>query len=252
MSRRRFAVVAALVLAAIAAVPATAWFLSTGEDRRASRTAFANQGTGLDATDVQSALAELATRVKQVEAGQSALASAQRTEVSSLQGTTQDQGIRLAGHEARVATLESRVAELAPVRTRLDYSEGASAASLGAEYAPLREFGSFAKRHAGTPVLLVWNTHVDAAGDPGSFCDLQLRIDGQPDAEADGGGGRGIVYVPAGAQGAASSLSVSALFGRVGPGTHTVSAWVRGSARACQENFGNFPRAVLVEEAPRG
>jgi hypothetical protein len=47
-------------------------------------------------------------------------------------------------------------------------------------------------------------------------------------------------------------VTVATLFNRVGAGNHTVSVWVRGTARECMENYGNFPRSVIVEEGPRG
>jgi hypothetical protein len=92
---------------------------------------------------------------------------------------------------------------------------------------------------------------VDALGEPGTFCDFQLRVDGKPDSDRDGGGGRAVVYVPAGSTGGSSPVTVAALFGRVGAGSHTASVWVRGTARECLENYGNFPRSIIIEEGPR-
>ncbi len=227
-----------------------AWFLRSS-DRSASRIAFASQGTGLAATDVQAALQEVSSRLKSLEAGQQAIRGTVSTELGAVHKSAGDQEVRIAGQEARVATLESAVAELRGVRTRLDYSEGASAVP-GLEYARMRSVGSFAKHHPGTALVLNWNTHVEASGDPGTFCDFQLRVDGRPDAEAEGGGGRAVIYVPPGAQGGASAVSISAFFSRVGPGSHTVAVFVRGTSRQCQENYGNFPRSLLVEESPRG
>ncbi len=255
MTRRRLAVVAALSTAAVAAVAAVTWFVARAVAPPASQLAFSNAGTDLRSGDVEAALKELAGRVRAVESEQAAAAASatlRRDEVTSLRTTTQDQALRVAGHEARVGALESRIAELAPVRTRLDYDDGAEATALDGDYAPLRDVGTFAKRHGPTALLLAWSTHIDAEGQPGSFCDFQLRIDGKPDTDVEGGAGRAVVYVPARARAASSPVSVSALFARVGAGSHTVSVWVRGSARSCQENYGNFPRSVLVEETPRG
>lgn len=254
MSRANAAAIAA-VATALVAIPATAWLVSSPGERGASQLPFANEGTSLAATDVQAALAELSGRVKAVESGQAALqgsTATQETRLSTVQGSAQVQESRIEAHEVRVASLESKVQESTPRRRRLDYSDSATASSPTVAYAPLRTIGTFAKSHATTSVLLVWNTHVDAAGDPGSFCDFQLRVDGSPDVEEDGGGGRAVVYVPAGAAGGSGTASVAAYFTRVGAGSHTVSIWVRGSARECNENYGNFPRSVLVEEGPRG
>ncbi len=239
---------------ALVALPGAAYLFASSSQAPARRVPFTNQGTGLDAGDVQGAIAELATRLKAVESSQASAQSAvttQKNELSGLQTSTQDQAIRIAGQEARVSTLEAKVAESIPVRRRIDYADEASAESVAPNYGRLRELGAFTKQHAATSVFLVWNTHVEAAGEPGSFCDFQLRIDGKPDTEWEGGGGRAVVYVPAGS-GTTSAVSVSALFARVGAGSHAVGVWVRGSARACRENPGNFPRSVLVEETPRG
>lgn len=255
MSKATAASIAAAVTALVA-IPATAWLVSSTGDRSASHLPFANDGTGLAATDVQAALSELTGRVRAVESGQAALqgsAVTQDTRLASVQSSSQAQESRLEAHEVRVASLESKLEESAPRRRRLDYSDGATAASPPIAYAPLRTIGTFSKSHAATSLSLLWNTHVDAAGDPGSFCDFQLRVDGKPDVEDEGGGGgRAVVYVPAGAAAGSGTASVAAWFTRVGAGSHTVSVWVRGSARECSENYGNFPRSVLVEEGPRG
>ncbi len=250
MSRPKTLLLAALGAAAAAAVAAAAWLGAA--DPPASRLAFDRGGTDLRSGDVQGALSELAARVKAVESAQEEIRSssaAQASRLGAVAETSTDQALRMAGHEARVATLEKQVAEGATFRTRLDYADGAAAA-VTPEYARLREVGTFVKRGARSAVLLVWNTHVDAEGAPGTFCDFQLRVDGAPDHPSEGGGGRAVVYVPPGAQAGVSQVSVAALFGRVGAGAHAVAVFVRGTAARCQENYGNFPRSVLVEETP--
>jgi hypothetical protein len=254
MSRRRTIAVAALGGAAAVAIPAAAWLLLAGPDPAASRVAFLNDGTGLEARDVQSAIRELSAKVKAVESAQTQLqtsAAAQGQQLAAAQTAGATQEFRIQGQEDRMGALETRLAEATVSRKRIDYSDGAGTTSVGPSYARLRDLGTFAKTQAGSSVTLTWNTHLDALGDPGAFCDFQLRIDGKPDTDREGGGGRAVVYVPAGQPGASTAVAVSALFGRVGPGAHTVSAWVRGSARECLENYGNFPRSVLVEEGPR-
>ena len=253
MTRRGTIAIAVLCGVGGAAIPAAAWLLS-GSDPSASRVAFSNDGTGLEAKDVQSAIRELNAKVKGVESAQSQLQTAaavqeQRLTATQFAGATQE--VRIQGQDDRMGALETRLAEATVSRKRIDYSDGASTASVGPSYSRLRDMGTFAKSQAGSSVALTWNTHLDASGDPGSFCDFQLRIDGKPDTDREGGGGRAVVYVPPGQQGGSAAVAVSALFGRVGPGAHTVSAWVRGSARECLENYGNFPRSVLVEEGPR-
>lgn len=252
MSRKK-TVAAVLGLAAVAAAGAGAWLLRE-PDRSAARVAFHNDGTGLQATDVQTALQELTSRVRAVESGQSSLhvaAALQEQRLSGVQSSSSEQQVRLEGQEARLGTLEERVAEAMGARRRIDYTDGAASTTIGPAYAPLRDLGTFVKRHAASTVMLTWNTHLDAVGDPDSFCDFQIRIDGKPDSEREGGGGRAVAYIPAGQQGTSTAASVSTLFARVGPGAHTLSVWVRGSARECIENYGNFPRSVLVEEGPR-
>lgn len=247
------ALIAASAVSALAAA-GSAW-LVFGADRSANTMRFANSGTDLQASDVQAALSELASRVKTVESGQAALqgaAAAQEARLATVQSSSGAQEAQIAAQATRVSSLETRVAETVPLRQRLEYSEGAGTHRVGPGYARLRTLGSFTKQRPDSAVLLVWNTHVDAVGEPGTFCDFQLRVDGRPDTDHEGGGGRAVVYVPSGAGAASSPVSVSTLFGQVGAGSHTVGVWVRGSARECQENFGNFPRAVLVEEAPRG
>jgi len=244
------AILVSLGVVALAAVPAAAWLLASAP-RRASHLTFSNEGTDLAATDVESALRELSRRVKQVEGGQTALQGAalvQQGQVGSVQAAVEE---HRAATEARITAVETRLAESITTRRRLEYSDGASSTAVGANYGRLRDVGHFAKAGASTGVLLTWNSHVDAMGEPGTFCDFQLRIDGRPDEEAEGGGGRAVVYVPPNAAGGSAPVTVSALFGRVGPGQHTVSVWLRGTARECLENYGNFPRAVIVEEGPR-
>lgn len=253
-SRRRAVAVAVLAAAAGAAIPTTAWLLSSGPEAGAGRVAFSNAGTGLEATDVQSAIQELSAKVRAVETAQGQLQAAasgqeQRLAATQIAGATQE--VRIQGQDDRVAALETRLAEATVARKRIDYTDGAGSTSVGPAYVPLRDLGTFVKAQAGTSVTLTWNTHLDAFGEPGAFCDFQLRIDGKPDTEREGGGGRAVVYVPAGQAGASAAVAVAALFGRVGPGAHTVGVWVRGSARECLENYGNFPRSVLVEEGPR-
>ena len=251
MTRRR--TIATAVLGGAAAAAVVAWLLS-GPERPASRVAFSSDGTGLQATDVQAAIQELSAKVKAVESAQTTLqtgAAVQEQRLTAAQTAGATQEVRLQGQEDRMGALESRLAEATVSRRRIDYTDGAGTTTVGPGYLPLRDFGTFAKVHAGSTVTLAWNTHLDALGEPGSFCDFQIRIDGKPDTDREGGGGRAVVYVPAGQQGASAAVSVSALFGRIGPGGHTVSAWVRGSARECLENYGNFPRSVLVEEGPR-
>ncbi|HEY6105351.1 MAG TPA: hypothetical protein VIV59_05185 [Anaeromyxobacteraceae bacterium] len=253
MSRRRTIAVAVLGVAALAAITAAAWLLS-GPERPASRVAFANAGTGLEATDVQSAIQQLSAKVKAVESAQVSLqagAAVQEQRLAAAQTSGATHEVRIQGQEDRLGALETRLAEASVARKRIDYSDGAGTTSVGPAYVPVRDLGTFSKAQAGSTVTLTWNTHLDALGDPGAFCDFQLRIDGKPDTDREGGGGRAVVYVPAGQQGASAAVAVSTLFGRVGPGAHTVSAWVRGSARECLENYGNFPRSVLVEEGPR-
>lgn len=254
MSRRRAIVVAILAAVAGAAIPAAAWLLSSDPERAASRVAFENAGTGLESRDVQSAIRELSAKVRSVESAQATLqtgAAVQEQRLTSAQVAGTAQEVRIQGQEDRMGALEARVAEATVARKRIDYSDGAGSTAVGPAYVRLRDLGTFAKAQAGTSVTLTWNTHLDALGDPGSFCDFQLRIDGKADTDKDGGGGRAVIYVPAGQGGASAAVAVAALFGRVGPGAHTVSTWVRGSARECEENYGNFPRSVLVEEGPR-
>jgi len=248
--RAKIVVLTTVGVAMLLAVPATAWFLSSAP-KRASNLAFENDGTDLRARDVQAALAELSQRVRQVESGNAALQGAamlQQNQIGSVQAASEE---GRAASEARMTALESRVAESISTRKRLEYSDGASSNSVASGYAPLREIGHFSKNVATSGILLTWNTHIDAMGEPGTFCDFQLRVDGHPDEEKDGGGGRAVVYVPPNASGGSSPVTVAALFGRVGAGHHTVSIWLRGTARECLENYGNFPRSVIVEEGPR-
>ncbi|HYQ79979.1 MAG TPA: hypothetical protein VEP68_00690, partial [Anaeromyxobacteraceae bacterium] len=63
MSRRRAILLAVLAAVAGAAVPVAAWLLA-GPEAPARRVAFENDGTGLAARDVQSAIQELSAKVK--------------------------------------------------------------------------------------------------------------------------------------------------------------------------------------------
>jgi len=247
--RARFAVLVALGVAALLAIPAGAWFLQAA-DRDARRLRFANDGSDLQATDVQTALQELSRRVKQVEKSGTALqgaAVAQQAQLGTLQADVLQQR---AASEVRLAAVEGRLAEPPPPRRRIEYSDGASSNTLGPTYHRIRDIGSFSKVAATSTLLLTWNTHVDVLGEPGTFCDFQLRVDGRPDTDQDGGGGRAVVYVPPNTSGGSAPVTVAALFARPGAGNHSLGVFVRGTARECMENYGNFPRAVIVEEGP--
>ena len=233
------------------AVPATGWFLSSGS-REARQLAFRPDGTDLKATDVDNALRELSQKVKQVESSQAALQASAAVAQSAI-GEVKSQVTEADGQtRERLDTLEGRVADVATPRRRIDYTDSSETSNVNATYRQLRAIGSFSKASPTASVQLTWNTHVDALGEPGTFCDFQIRIDGKPDTDREGGGGRAVVYVPPGAPGGSSPVTVSTLFGRVGAGNHTVSMWVRGTARECLENYGDFPRNVIVEEGPGG
>jgi len=230
------------------AAPAAAWFFFSPV--KASQLRFSNEGTDLAAVDVESALRELNQRVKQMEGGHSALQSALVLEQGQIGAVRTVVEERQAATDARLEALEGKLAQSSRTRKRLEYTDGASSNSLSTSYAHLRDIGSFSKSSAGSGLFLTWNTHIDAMGEPGTFCDFQLRVDGRPDEDAEGGGGRAVVYVPANATGGSSPVTVATLFSRVGPGHHTVGVWLRGTSRECLENYGNFPRAVIVEEGP--
>jgi hypothetical protein len=241
-----------LGLGALVAVPATAWIVASSSPRQARQLAFQPEGSDLKSTDVEAALRELSQKVKQVETGQSALQGAavlQQTQLGEVKAAVAERDGKT---EERLAALAARVEEVSTPRRRIEYSDGSDTTQVAARYRQLRALGSFSKSAADSTVVLTWNTHVDALGEPGTFCDFQIRVDGKPDVERDGGGGRAVVYVPPGSTGGSSPVTVATLFPRVGAGNHTVSVWVRGTARECLENYGNFPRVILVEEGPRG
>jgi len=249
----KLASVAWVALGVAVAVPTTGWLL-TSSAREARQLAFRPDGTDLKATDVDNALRELSEKLKQVESGQAALQGAavvqqaaietvktQVVQATEADGTTRD----------RIQELEGRIADVASPRRRIEYTDGSDTSTVTSSYTLLRNLGTFSKASATSTVLLTWNTHVDAMGEPGTFCDFQLRVNGKPDTDRDGGGGRAVVYVPPGSTGGSSPVTVATLFGRVGAGNNTASVWVRGTARECMENYGNFPRNVIVEEGPR-
>ena len=249
----KLASVAWVALGVAVAVPTTGWLLSSGS-REARQLSFRPDGTDLKSTDVDNALRELSDKLKRVESGQAALQGAAvvqqaaieevKTQVlAAVEGDGQTQG--------RIGTLEGRIADVSTPRRRIEYTDGSDTTSVSATYVLLRNLGSFSKVSPSSTVLLTWNTHVDAMGEPGTFCDFQLRVNGKPDSDRDGGGGRAVVYVPPGSTGGSSPVTVAALFGRLGGGSHTASVWVRGTARECLENYGNFPRSIIVEEGPR-
>jgi hypothetical protein len=239
-----------VALGVIVAVPATGWMLATGA-KDARQLSFRADGTDLKSTDVENAIRELHQKVKQVESSQAALQGAAMLQQSQL-GEVKAQVTETEGQtQGRILSLESKLADLSSSRRRIEYTDGSDTSSVTASYQSLRNLGSFPKSSATSTLMLTWNTHVDALGEPGTFCDFQLRVDGKPDTDRDGGGGRAVVYVPSGSGGGSSPVTVTALFGRLGAGSHTASVWVRGTARECMENYGNFPRTIIVEEGPR-
>jgi hypothetical protein len=239
-----------VALGIVVAVPATGWFLTSGA-REARTLAFKPEGTDLKATDVDNALREISQKLKEVESTQAALQGAamvQQAAIGEVKATAAETDDATKG---KIQALEGKVAEVATPRRRIDYSESSDTTQVTSTYVQLRNLGSFSKASPTSTVLLTWNTHVDAVGEPGTFCDFQLRIDGRPDVEREGGGGRAVVYVPSGSNAGSSPVTVSTLFTRVGGGNHTASVWVRGTARECLENYGNFPRTIIVEEGAR-
>jgi hypothetical protein len=253
----KLASVAWVALGVAVAVPTTGWLL-TSSAREARQLAFRPDGTDLKATDVDNALRELSEKLKKVESGQAALQGGvvvQQAAIGEVQGQVAQVIAQVAEadgtNQSRIQALEGRVADVATPRRRIEYTDGSDTSSVTATYALLRNLGTFSKASPTSTVLLTWNTHVDAMGEPGTFCDFQLRVNGKPDTDRDGGGGRAVVYVPPGSTGGSSPVTVATLFGRVGAGNHTASVWVRGTARECMENYGNFPRNVIVEEGPR-
>ncbi len=239
-----------VILGVAVAVPATGWFLTSGA-REARQLAFRPDGTDLKSTDVDNALRELSQKLKQVESTQSALQGAAMVQQSAI-GEVKAQVTEADSQtQGKIQALEGRIADVSSPRRRIEYTDSSDTASVTASYVLLRNLGTFSKGSPHTTALLTWNTHVDALGEPGTFCDFQLRVDGKPDSDRDGGGGRAVVYVPTGSTGGSSPVTVAALFGRVGAGNHTASVWVRGTARECLENYGNFPRNIIVEEGPR-
>jgi TolA-binding protein len=170
-----------LALGALVAVPATAWFIGSGA-REARQLQFKSEGTDLKATDVDAALRELSQKLKQVESGQAALQGAAMVHQSQLGE------VKAQVSEQRMTALESRITDVAAYRRRIEYTDGSDTSSVNARYAPLRDLGSFSKTSASSTLFITWNTHVDAMGEPGTFCDFQLRVDGKPDTDREGGG----------------------------------------------------------------
>lgn len=133
-------------------------------------------------------------------------------------------------------------------RTLLRFGNAAAISSPTTTYAPLLTIGVFEKLQAGSAVKLTWTGHGRLTN--GSFCDFQLRIDGQgeggnaPNAAA----GRAVMFTPGGAVTVGSALAVSAVFTDLPPGARQVEMFVRGVADACSVNPGNFPNVVIVEE----
>ncbi len=249
----KLASVAWVALGVAVAVPTTGWLL-TSSSREARQLAFRPDGTDLKATDVDNALRELSEKLKKVESGQSALQGAAVVQQAAIEDvkTQVAQSAQADGAtQGRIQSLEGRLSDVASPRRRIEYTDGSDTSSVTSTYVLLRNLGTFSKSSPNSTVLLTWNTHVDAMGEPGTFCDFQLRVDGRPDTDRDGGGGRAVVYVPPASTGGSSPVTVATLFGRVGAGNHTASVWVRGTARECMENYGNFPRNVIVEEGAR-
>jgi hypothetical protein len=239
-----------VALGVIVAVPATGWFLTSGA-REARTLSFTPEGTDLKATDVDTALREISRKLKDVESTQAALQGAALVQQSAI-GEVKAAVVESDGQtKGKLQALEGRVAEVAAPRRRIEYTDSSDTSAVTSSYALLRNLGSFSKSSPTSTVMLTWNTHVDAVGEPGTFCDFQIRVDGKADTERDGGGGRAVVYVPPGAAGGSSPVTIAALFTRVGGGNHTASVWVRGTSRECLENYGNFPRTIIVEEGAR-
>jgi len=130
--------------------------------------------------------------------------------------------------------------------TRLHYDGTNTDSTVTTNYEQLRAVGSFTKAFANSRIELTWIGHATVNG---TFCEHQLRIDGAKDTGSTStsfepaSGGSAIVYS------AEAPISVSAIFGGLTAGTHTVSIWLRGGATSCTLNTGNFGQTVLVRES---
>jgi hypothetical protein len=131
--------------------------------------------------------------------------------------------------------------ERRPVRTLLSFNANVQDSTISATYEQLVTVGTFTKKRPESVVQLTWTGHItrDPGVDDPSFCDFQLRIDGQSDPRETG---RGVLYADD------APVSVSTVFGPLSAGTHTVSIWVRGFADSCWINKGGFTQLVIVEE----
>ena len=209
-----------------------------GRARARASLAFTNEGTGLAATDVQAALAEVSGRVRAVESGQAAVQGSsahQATRLSTVQAPprrrSRDRRRRGPGGLARV-----QVAESTPHRRRLDYSDSATASNVTPRTRRCARSGPSPSRAPRRRRSSLEHAR-GRRRRPGSFCDFQLRVDGGRHR----GGGRwrsGGGVRPAGSGGGLRTASVAAYFTRVAAGSHTVSIWVRGSAWSAPRTTG--------------
>jgi uncharacterized coiled-coil protein SlyX len=140
---------------------------------------------------------------------------------------------------ADLADVADQVNANVPVRTHIEYW-GPSNGNTSLDFIQLRELGSFNKLQASTDIRLTWASHVTQSGS--GFCNFQPRIDGDFGENSYGA----IIntedtHIP---------VSVTQSYSGLDAGTHTVSLWVRGQGNGCEDNPGNYPREVFIEEGP--
>jgi hypothetical protein len=134
-----------------------------------------------------------------------------------------------------------------PIETEMDYTGTDFGVPGGPIYASLRTVASFTKVYSFTDIQLTWVGHAETVG-IGSFCDFQIRVDGNA---TPANNGRVVLYSSS-TSANDSQFSTTALFRGLAPGAHTVSIWLRGSASNCILNTGNFPQTVFIREMQQG
>lgn len=126
----------------------------------------------------------------------------------------------------------------------LSYSGSTTDTSAASIPHLFRTIGSFTKLSASSNVTTTWLSHVRTTGAT-TFCQFQVRIDGAQTQISSGFDG--IVLYSDGSS-ATAPVSQTDYWTGLAAGTHTVSIWLRGNAASCNDNGGNFQRAVIVTE----
>jgi len=124
--------------------------------------------------------------------------------------------------------------------TRFVYTNSILDGTISVTPETARTIGTFTKVKVTSKIRIDWSSHFTTVGTTAPFCHWVVNID---NIGPSGCSSCGIVNYSADAPG-----SFSHIWEGLSAGDHTITISLRGAATSCQENKGNFSKALLVTE----